>query len=126
MPDTMMVTASDCEESNAPLFAGLTLTVGVRSDAGAVTVRAMVVYPAKLPEVPVMVTVAGPPIAAVPVAVSVRTLELAVVGLGLKLGVTPLGNPVAERDTLPVNPLAGATVMPSEFLPPWATLTAGD
>jgi hypothetical protein len=73
-----------------------------------------------------MVTVAGPPVAAVAVAVSVNTLELAVVGLGLKLGVTPLGNPVAEKDTLPVNPLAGATVMPSVLLPPWVIVTADD
>jgi len=56
----------------------------------------------KLPEVPVMVTVAEP-VVAVPLAVSVRVLEV-VPGFGLKPAVTPVGNPEADMVTLPVNP----------------------
>jgi len=56
----------------------------------------------KLPDVPVMVTVAEP-VVAVPLAVSVRVLEV-VAGFGLKPAVTPLGNPEADMVTLPVKP----------------------
>ena len=56
------------------------------------------------PEVPVMVTVTGPPVVAVLDAVSVRMLDPVEVGLGLKPAVTPLGNPVAASVTPPVNP----------------------
>jgi hypothetical protein len=118
--------ASDWEESNVPLFAGLTFTVGVRRDGAAVTVTPIVVDAVKLPEVPVMVTVSGPPITAVPEAVRVRTLEFAVAGLGLKLAVTPFGRPVTENVTLPVNPLAGVKVMVFVMLPPSTRLTEFD
>jgi hypothetical protein len=56
--------------------------------ADAVTVTPTVVVWLRLPEVPVMVTVVGPPAAAVPLAVSVRVLPL-------KDAVTPLGVPDA-------------------------------
>jgi len=46
----------------------------------------------------------------VPLAVSVSVLVLVVVA-GLNDAVTPLGNPEAERLTLPVKPLIGLTVM---------------
>jgi hypothetical protein len=52
----------------------------------------MVVVLVNEPELPVMVTVTGPPRVAVLDAVRVSTLVLAVVGLGLKLAVTPLGS----------------------------------
>jgi hypothetical protein len=68
------------------------------------------------PEVPVIVTVTGPPTVAVLVAVSVMALEPPVVGLGLNAAVTPLGRPEAEKVTLPVNALAGVTVMVSMLL----------
>jgi len=42
-------------------------------------------------------------------AVSVMMLEPVADGLGLKFAVTPLGNPEAEKVTLPVNPFAGVT-----------------
>ncbi len=61
----------------------------------------MVVF-VKLPEVPVMVTVAVPVIA-VPLAVSVNVLVL-VVPLGLNDAVTPLGRPDADKLTLPLKP----------------------
>lgn len=58
----------------------------------------------------------GPPTVAVLEAIKVNTLVLAVVGLGLKLAVTPLGSPVAESVTPEANPLAGVTVMVSLVL----------
>lgn len=84
------------------------------------TVRATVVLAVVLPEVPVMVTVTGPPTVAVLLAVSVRTLEL-VEDVGLNEAVTPLGTPVAVKATLPVNPSTSVTVMESVALLPWVT-----
>ena len=72
------------------------------------TVRAMVVLAVVLPEVPVMVTVAEPVVDEL-LALGVSTM-LPVVGLAGKAAVTPLGNPVAARVTLPVNPPVSVTV----------------
>jgi hypothetical protein len=74
------------------------------------TVRAMVVLAVRLPEVPVMVTVVGPPAVAELLAVSVSTLVVAVL-VGLNDAVTPLGRPDAARLTSPVNPFTSVTVM---------------
>src|SRR5436853_36707 len=72
-----------------------------------------------------MVTVAVP-VVAVLLAVSVKVL-LPVVLAGLKLAVTPLGRPEADRLTLPVNPFTGLTVIVLHVLPPCVTETlAGD
>jgi len=88
----------------------------------AVTVRLMVVVSGvKAPEVPVMVTVTGPPVVARALAVRVSTL-VPVVGFVAKPAVTPLGKPEAARVTLPVNPLVGLTVMVLVPLDPWAML----
>ena len=57
----------------------------------------------KFPEVPVTVIVTVP-VVAVLLAVRVNVLVLAVLA-GLKDAVTPLGNPVADKLTLPVKPL---------------------
>ena len=73
------------------------------------TVRDTVAMLVKLPEVPVMVTVAAP-VVAVLLAVSVRALELVVL-VGLKDAVTPLGKPEADKLTLPLKPFCGVTVM---------------
>lgn len=75
----------------------------------------------KLPEVPVMVTVARPR-AAVLEAVSVSVLVVVALA-GLKDAVTPAGRPVATRLTEPVKLLRAVTVI--VLLPevPWATLT---
>ena len=73
------------------------------------TLRESVVVFVKLPDVPVMVTVAGP-VAAVLLAVSVNVLVLAVL-LGLNDAVTPLGKPDADKLTLLLNPPSGVTVM---------------
>lgn len=77
----------------------------------AVTVRLIVVVCVKLPDVPVMVSVTGPPATAKLLAAKVNMLELAA-GFGTNDAVTPLGKgEVTARFTLPVKPFAGFTVM---------------
>ena len=73
------------------------------------TVREIVVEFDKLPEVPVMVTVAVP-VVAVLLAVSVNVLVV-VAGFVLNVAVTPLGNPDADKVTLPLKPFCGVTVI---------------
>ena len=80
------------------------------------TVNARVVVAVRLPEVPVIVTVADP-VVAVLLAVSVSTL-VPVVGFVPNAAVTPLGRPEALRVTLPVNPPTSLTVMVLVPLPP--------
>ena len=82
----------------------------------AFTVSAMEVVAVRVPEVPVMLTVAAP-VVAVLLAVRVRTL-LPVVGLVPKAAVTPVGKPDAASVTLPANGLTSATVMVSVPLLP--------
>ena len=78
--------------------------------------REITVVLRRLPELPVMVTLAVPVVAELP-ALRVRVLP-AVAGLGLKLAVTPLGKPEADSVTLPLNPFCGITVMLLEPLAP--------
>jgi len=73
------------------------------------------------PEVPVMVTVAGPVVADA-LAVSVKVLVVVVLA-GLNPAVTPFGKPEAARLTLPVKPPAGVTVIVLVPFVPCATLT---
>jgi hypothetical protein len=73
-----------------------------------------------LPDVPVMVKVAVPRVAAAP-ALRVKVLVL-LVGLGLKLAVTPLGNPDAARVTFPLKLLDGLMVIVLVPLVPCTTL----
>lgn len=84
---------------------------------GGFTVRAIVVDAVNVPEVPLIVTVKGPPTMAEFVAVSVKTVEPDV-GLSEKLAVTPLGRPLAARVTVPVKPPRSVTVMVSVLLLP--------
>ena len=84
------------------------------------TVRVSVVVFVKLPEVPEMVTKAVPIVAALP-AVSVKVL-VPVVLAGLKEAVTPVGNPEADRLTLPVNPFCGVIVTVLVPLAPCVTV----
>jgi hypothetical protein len=84
----------------------LTLKAGVADEF---TVSARVVVAFRLPEVPVIVTVAVP-VVAVALAVNVSTL-VPVVGLVPNVAVTPLGRPDAASVTLPVNPFTSCTVM---------------
>jgi hypothetical protein len=72
-------------------------------------VRAIVVAFDKLPDVPVMLTVTVP-VVAVLFAVSVNVLAV-LVGFALNDGVTPLGNPDADKVTLPLKPFCGVTVI---------------
>jgi hypothetical protein len=78
----------------------------------------MIVVLERPPDAPVMVIVAAP-VVAVPLAVSVNVLVLAVL-LGLKDAVTPLGVPDADKLTLPVKPLWGVTVIVLAPLAPCA------
>lgn len=89
--------------------------------AEAFTVRFSVVVCIRLPEVPVIVTIAAP-VAAALLAVSVSVLE-PVVLVGLNDAVTPLGNPDADSATLPVNPLVGVSVIVAVVLAPCVTDT---
>ena len=84
------------------------------------TVRPRVVVCVRLPEVPVMVTVAKPRVAVLD-AVSVRTL-LVVALAGLNEAVTPGGRPLAERATVPVKLLRLLIVMVLVPVAPWTTL----
>ena len=85
------------------------------------TVSVTVVECDKVPLVPLMVTVAVP-VAAVALAVNVRTL-VDVVGLVPKVAVTPEGKPDADRVTLPVNPPEGVTEIVVFPVLPWTTVT---
>jgi hypothetical protein len=85
-------------------------------EAVAFTVRARVVVATRLPDVPVIVTVAVP-VVAEPLAVNVSVL-VPVVGLGLNVAVTPLGKPDAASVTLPLNPFTSCTVIVLVPLPP--------
>ena len=63
----------------------------------------------KLPDVPVMATLAVP-VVAVLLAVSVKVLMLVAL-VGLKDAVIPLGSPTAVKLTLPLKPFSGFTVI---------------
>lgn len=82
----------------------LTLKFG---DAAEFTVSATVVFAVRLPDVPVIVTVAVP-VVAVLLAVRVKVL-VEVVGFVPNEAVTPLGKPDAARVTLPENPPRSVT-----------------
>jgi hypothetical protein len=68
----------------------------------ALTVRGIVVVAVRLPDVPEIVTVAGPEVAAA-LAASV-SMVLPVAGFGVKDAVTPLGRPDATKVTPPLKP----------------------
>jgi hypothetical protein len=72
------------------------------------------------PDVPVIVTAFAPVVA---VLLAVKVTVLPVVELaGLKLAVTPVGRPDAEKLTLPLKPFVGETVIELEPLLPCATV----
>ena len=85
------------------------------------TVRLIEVVCVRDPDVPVTVIEAAP-VAAVELAVNVRTL-LPVVGLVPNAAVTPEGNPEADKLTLPVNPPDGVSVIVLVAVDPCVTLT---
>ena len=90
---------------------------------GAVTVRLTVVVCVREPDVPVTVTGIGPPIIAEVLAASANVLVVVVLE-GTNVAVTPLGKPEAAKLTVPVNPLAGVTIIVLVPLLPCTTLTA--
>lgn len=71
--------------------------------SSALTINRNVAVRDNVPEDAVIVTVALPTVAELE-AVSVNELLFPVVEAGLNVAVTPLGNPLAPSDTLPVNP----------------------
>ena len=79
-----------------------------------------VVVCVKLPEMPVIVTVALPIAALDAVKVSVLAVEVLA---GLNDAVTPLGRPLAVRATAPLKPPMGDIEIALVPLPPGATLT---
>lgn len=84
------------------------------------TVIDRVLVTVKLPEVPVIVSVAGPE-AAVLDAFNVSTL-VPEVGLVPHVAVTPLGRPVTDRFALPVKPYSGVSVIVDVVELPWFRL----
>lgn len=90
------------------------------SPPGVVTVSVTVVVRVVAPEVPVIVTVAAP-VTAVLDAANVRVELVPVADAGLKLAVTPLGNPLAVRATAPVNPPDRVMAIDAVPLAPRAT-----
>jgi hypothetical protein len=89
-----------------PLAPGLTVRLdgfAARLKSGALTVRLKVVERLRPPPEPLIVTLTAP-VVAVFEAASVKVLLAPVVEAGLNVAVTPLGNPVALKATLLVNP----------------------
>jgi len=83
-------------------------------------VSAMATLPVRLPDMPVIVTVAGP-VAAFAAALNVAVL-LRADEVGLNVAVTPEGKPVAERVTALLNPFVGTTKIVLAPLAPGRTL----
>jgi hypothetical protein len=88
----------------------------VKLGGGAIVSETTVVSVSE-PEMPVMVSVTGPVVAAELAAVSVSVLVV-VAGLGEKLAVTPEGSPETLRFTFAEKPLAGVMRMESVALLP--------
>jgi hypothetical protein len=92
---------SSLNQALLALIAGVMVTPPVPPPP--LTVRAITVVRVNPPPVAVMVAFAEPNVAALE-AVKVTALLVPVVDGGLKLAVTPLGNPLALKATLLVNP----------------------
>ena len=80
----------------------------VTGGGAAVTVSVSEVLLLRLPEEPLMVTVEVP-VVAVPLALSVKVLLLAVLP-GLNEALTPAGRPEADKVTFPLKPFCGVTI----------------
>jgi len=83
--------------------------VRLKPDTAAATVKAIVAFAERLPDVPVRVTVAEP-VGAVALAVSV-SVTVEPVAPGLNAAATPVGNPPIARFTVPVKPFTAANVI---------------
>jgi len=89
----------------------------------AVMVNAMLVFALNVPEVPVMVTVTGAEVTVDEVAAVRVSTWVPATEPGAKEAVTPLGRPLAARETVPEKPATSAGVIVIVPLPPWATDT---
>ena len=94
--------------------------VSVKPDAEGTVSEMVVVTGVNVPDVPVMV-IGYVPATVVEATANVTTLEVAE-EVGLNEAVTPVGMPVAAKDTLPVNGLTSVTVIVSLPLAPSATV----
>jgi hypothetical protein len=107
------------------LVPGTTLTVEVErvieKFAGGITVKAIAAVAIKLPDFPVIVTLAAPTVA-LALAVNVSVLAAAVLA-GLNDAVTPVGRPETVNATIPLNPFAGKMAILAAAPPPSNTLT---
>ncbi len=121
-PTTLMVAVFPVVAPGAMLSAVVPPLPAVKVGS-AVTVRVTVVVAVRVPEIPVTVTVTGPPTAAESPAVRVSTWVPAVVPAA-KLAVIPLGRADAASTTLPLNPPISVTAMVLVPVPPCATDTA--
>jgi len=94
---------------NAVEFCGriVYMMLHAEPDEAGVMLSRMVVLAVRVPELPLMVTIDVPTVAAL-LAVSISWL-VAVAGLVAKAAVTPLGRPEAESVTLPVKPFKSVT-----------------
>src|SRR5262245_55111544 len=112
--------ASSLNHGPLALIIGVTVTPPVPPPPS-FTVRLIEVVRVRPPPVPVTVTVAGPGVAALD-ADKVSELLVPVVELGLKLAITPLGNPLALKATAPVNPFRRVMVIALVPLAPRLTV----
>src|SRR5262245_44312348 len=108
-PVLLRLMACSLNQGPFELITGVTVTPPVPPPLS-FTVRPIDVVRVRPPPVPVTVTVAAPSVAA-PEAVNVNTLLVPVAEAGLKLALTPLGNPLALKATAPVKPLVRVTVI---------------
>src|SRR5262245_65958455 len=106
-PVLLRLMASSLNQGPLELITGVTVTPPVPTSF---TMRLIDVVPVRPPPVPVTVTVAGPTVAALD-ADKVNELLVPVVEVGLKLAVTPLGNPLALKATPPANPFRRVMVI---------------
>lgn len=96
----------------------------VKLPVGPVTVRLTVVVWVVLPAVPVTVMVYVPATVAEPTSIVMVEVPVPVIEVGLKLTVTPLGWPLAERVTGSLKPPVVVLVMVDVPEEPCATVTA--
>src|SRR2546422_597447 len=108
-PVLLRLTACSLNQGPFEVITGVTVTPPVPPPLS-FTVRLIDVVRVRPPPVPVTVTVAAPRVAALD-AVKVSVLLVPVVEVGLKLALTPLGNPLALKATLLVNPFTRLMVI---------------
>src|SRR5262245_59587370 len=101
-PVLLRLMACSLNQGPLELITGVTVTPPVPPPLS-YTVRLIDVVRVRPPPVPVTVTAPAPRVAA-PEAVNVNTLLVPVADGGLKLALTPLGNPLALKATLLVKP----------------------